>query len=384
MAGATFSVSVGNTTPNGTITEFKLIQEVNKHEIAQITIINAAYSPTLYRSGVPVKVTYGYTPTALNTFYGYINDAKQTIVSNKRNVTLTCVGTSYPLNKKVVRVWGNVSGSYIAKTIALEHKLTPYVQQHPYVFPNYTQTNSTFGTLSWLAESLGYTTYINGTGLFFYDPATPVLDDYIIPSFSFPQEHNLFGSLISFKPSIGQITGAEAMARRMQRQATGIDLFHKSLIGAQSAVQLDVAFNKNYTDTPLFNEFVNQPIDSLGEARQALLSADQVNRFWVTAQAQVWGDPRVRQGGYISISGVDDTHTGLWYVQKATHDIKYTPKTYAKFQYQIEMSLGRDQVDQTSFTIPQEWQNAKKRPPTVFLNGGWRSSFSNDNSLVEC
>lgn len=354
---------------NHAVRSFKVMQQEYHHEVATIDLIDTKQS-LQWPSGTPVMLSWGEYPLGSCQMYGYVNHWEHDTLTLPRSTT-TCVlvGATMPMKNEYMRNWGTVTGSYVAGVIARRYRFFPVIDKSTFLFENLMQSaERDFSFLVRLAKEIGYRFFVQGTTLYFVN-STRVIEQpgQLLPVVTSDFPH---ASLLSFQPTIGEaVPGGRELANHT---AMGIDPQTGNVIGQTSQLLQYSAFSAPMI--PQLDRFhTTRPLTSLAEVRRVVDAAVEVNRNWVTADAVVVGDARLRPGMAISINGsrLDSSLTGLWLVQGATHEWQVLPP--ASIPYTTTLRLGRDQVWGSTMAVsPTEWK-ASVAARTVFQSGLWRS-----------
>jgi hypothetical protein len=129
--------------------DIELRQSWGQHDLFYVRIeyykgINLT-NLALWANNAPIRIVWGQGANNIQTWYGYVNhytiDANSDSGNKTMQVTYTCIGTSKPMNTDKTRTWGQVTGTYIAKTIAAEYGLRAVLSSTSWVLPSEVQVS---------------------------------------------------------------------------------------------------------------------------------------------------------------------------------------------------------------------------------------------------
>lgn len=370
----------------------KLYLSENAHQVCELTMMhinNAAYPDQRYRtpSGAlwaenePVYFRWGRSGFESGSFYGYVASARvESMEEDARfpqavvlRVTYTLMGASFPLQSRKNRVWRDTSASAIARQIAQENQLQPFIERSSVRFAQRTQASSDWLFLCDIADQVGYRVYTDGTSLWFVsrDTVFPSKDGSV-PVFHARKQPGYVDTLRSFEGTLGDTDPSGGVRARYETVA----------YNRTSNVMTPVSYSQPRTnnlggsvDPLLRQQYGLRPAPSYAEA-QRLLDAD-TEWLWNSAKAVVNGDHRLVPGSVCDLlgPGVGDQNQGRWIVRSAVHELEINLMYAAKGKFTSTLSLGRDDGYRLKLKVQTRTPQAS---PTILVQGRWRAQFSGE------
>jgi hypothetical protein len=396
-----FEVIVNGTYLTQYASKVEIIQQTNSHPVALLTVSYIGQRSAQGAPGVkgswqyiseqtPIAINYGYKPGRIAQFLGYI--ASYTLLNSGNNlsqngllttdVQYTIVGTSQVMQTTKNRAWKHISPSAIAASIATENGFRSVV--HPYAAAiNYRlQNSSDFQFLDQLAKEIGYRFYVDNTDLYFINPKL-ILDRSNIrnvPQFWSYNNPGFYDTLRSFTPIVGTITPDGGIVAN--RTVSGINPTTGNTVVAVNQIKLTTSATSNVSPpaTPTITKYYNDaPADSFYEAQQKIVADTNRNLYWITADATLRGDFRVKPNILVELIGaaLPLSEAGFWLVQSSTHCLTMPAPTGNKVSatYTISAEIVRDQVyAATTVITPSTTSSSIQKVPGVLVGSVWRSS----------
>jgi len=330
---------------NNTVRNVVIYQEMGKHDIVELyyPVFSSQFFNAI-KTGVPVQIVWK-TDKASGKFTGYTVDVThQTAQQLKRGVVITCIGASYPLKERAVKIWKNKTASEIATEIAKKFKLKPIVTPSSIRFTQQSLAgHSYWEKLNELAYKIGYGVQVIGSELHFH-PIDKMIDQFMtaIPVMSFqnPFEHPVSQyvgpTLELFQPIIGDHNELLDYARSTA-VIGGVDpISGKTYTGKSSSNKVGKKLRANTKD-PLFTSVETRTVVASNAMAKSLADARaQLGRLSMTAQGQGQGDPRISPWRTVEVRGTNPTTDGFWVIKKAEHVI------HADGRYEVEFTCLSD------------------------------------------
>lgn len=374
----------------------QIVQSTDNHTIAFVDVLyrgvgtanlksSVAGSWTYWKERTPISITYGMSPTYLAQMLGYvasykvIKTGKDSIYPNivSTRVQYTIIGTSLTMQSTVNKAWKHISPSAIASKIAVNNGLRGVIHEYQAAIDYRLQNVSDFKFLEQLASEIGYRFYVDNTDLYFINPTSILGNTNVrnIPQFWMYGTPGLKDTLVNFQPVVGSITPDGGVVAN--RTLAGINPYTGLYINANQQYQLYEAFSDKITAPTISQNYAGGPADSYYEAQQKLSAETATNMFWITADASVVGDYRVKPNNLVQFIGqaVPQTELGFWLVQSATHNMTMPAPTgnQETGTYSIDMVIVRDQSYTTTVTTPSIYSPVMQNVPSKLVAGKWQS-----------
>jgi hypothetical protein len=290
------------------------------HDVALIDLRGQVGGQWL--TGAPVQFIWG-SATQAGQFVGYLDH----VVTQPDGIQVVCVGASYLMKEPHQQIWTDVTVDQIALELADRYHFDADITPHPRVFAQIAQSGeSDWQFLVRLAKSVGYSCYVHQTQLRFH----PRSRDFVAL-----QDEALVFTPTDFAPVIGDSMATEAGVARTARQMSALNA-EGEIIGAVDSTG-PATLAGSYAMTPMFGEVVQDIVDSSADAVATLDAQRELNRWYLTATANVRGNVRVRQDLPVYLAGLQAGQTGYWVVLEAEHQLAPQAK-----RYQLKLTLGRD------------------------------------------
>lgn len=344
------------------------------------------YTPTqnIWTKNARVRLRFGYTNSqqGVGQFYGYVQghgiqqSTDDSIGSSFIRVQYIIVGVSLPMQNVKSRTWKGVTPSYIARTVAREYGLNPIVDPHPTVIPYYAQNQSDFSMLRELAGKYGYRFYVNGPNLYFVTPYHVLgrRANQHVPMFSKGVDPHSLDTLREFNQTEGELVNDGGVAAF--RKIHTINPNTNAEVEATNRYLKQASFQQSFGPNPLVTVVHSDyTADSYNEALALLQAETTANRHWVSAFANMVGDPFIEPGSLVDLEGEGllPVNRGYWQVRKATHYLHRDPRFPNKASYTVDTEVGRDAIGSATFNIPPEWTAAQKKPAVLVRNNRWQA-----------
>jgi hypothetical protein len=392
-----FEVIVDSVYLRNYATQVDIIQEINSHPLAFLQVNYIGQQSAQGTLGVrsswryipehtPIVINYGMKPGYIGQFLGYVESYKLiktgTDVAHSSLITstveYTIVGTSQIMQSTHNRTWKNTSPSAIAATIAAENGFRAVI--HPYVSAiDYRLQNiSDFQFLNQLAQEIGFNFYVDNTDLYFVNPQV-ILDQANIrniPQFWSFNRPGIWDTIRSFKPIVGTITPDGGIVAN--RTMTGLNPNTKSLMTATNQYELFTSPTSQSTPPTITKYYNFAPAESLYEAQQKITADTNRNLYWLTAQAELRGDYRVKPNTLVNLVGnaLPPTEAGIWLARCVTHTLTMPAPTgeIRDSTYSMCVELARDQVFTANTVNPGALSPTIQKVAPALVGGVWRSS----------
>lgn len=307
--------------------DVELRQEWSKHDLFFIRVEYQKTDKTLvtkqlWADNAPISIVWGRTPGNTQTWYGYVNhhtiNANSDSGSKVLQVSYTLIGTSKPMNTDKTRTWGEVTGTYIAKTIAQEYGLRTVVTKTTWVLPYEVQASeSDFQFMVRIADKMGYRFWVSGGTLYFIDPAVVLLGSGSqgVPKYYLDKSFMYLDTVREFHMLQGDnLPGAGTTTRTIY----GVD----KTSGQVFASSADPSATTSQLNT-------DWPADSINEAQNLVGGWQSRSQFFMSATAELYGNVYVYPGKLVYLSGkqLHQDATGYWIVSSADHVLKASGST---------------------------------------------------------
>lgn len=320
----TYGIYVNETLIKEFPLDVELKQEWGCHDMFYIRIEYyrglALNNLNLWPDNAPVRIIWGQTPGNTQTWYGYVNhhtiDANADSGSKAMQVTYTCIGTSKPMNTDKTRTWGEVTGTYMAKTIAAEYGLRAVLSSTNWVLPSEVQASeSDFAFLNRMSDKTGYRFWVSGGTLYFIDPSV-VLQGNInqaIPRFYMDKSFLYLDTIRNFHMLKGDnIPGSVQSVRSI----SGID--------KRTGLPFTVTANNTTVSSSITQYTTEWPVFTAHEAQNLVNAWQGRSQFWQAATAELYGTSIIYPGKLIQLTGnqMNSESSGYWIVSSADHIMK--------------------------------------------------------------
>lgn len=325
---------------------FKLYQEVGKHDIAELRYANQRdfYFKAL-KTGTPVQVDWS-NDKANGRFFGYVHDiAHRSSNALEKFVVVRVIGASFPLKEGGSKIWKNKTAPEIVSEIAKKFKLKPIITDHPLRFSQQSLAGHTYWEkVQELANRIGYVCQVRGTELHFHPIDTMINKSMsAIPILSMDRNQYLgpYSDIVShtldvFTPTIGDHFDTDTSTRK-EKTVTGIDpISGKYYTSSASPNKVGKNVRKTTKD-PLFKEALSTSVTGNKQAAELIAKAQaQLARFSITAEGHGQGDPRIAPYRTVHISGTGDNSDGFWIIKKVVHFVTFDGRYNIDFECMID------------------------------------------------
>lgn len=331
--------------------DVQLHQEWGMHDIFEVRIeYNRGFPMSQIKpwpDNALVQIVWGRRPAVLNSWYGYVNHHAMSSNADSGTHNLQfkywLIGMSKPMNSDTSYNWGNVTPTYIAKTIAAKHRLRAVVTSTTWVLNSEVQAaESDFEFMNRIADKTGYRFWVSNGTLYFLDPAAVLSgqNGQAVPVFTQDKRLDNQDTMRSFHVLKGDnLPGSNKTIRSM----FGID---------SNTGQTFKATARDIPSGATVEEWNTKRVaDSYSEGKQIINSWQNLSQFFVFADAELFGNQALYPGKLVYLSGtaLPDHNTGYWIVASATHVMKKSGTTYAVAdKYVSQCTLVRN----SSATIP--------------------------------
>jgi phage protein D len=276
----------------------------------------------LFEVGQSIEIKMSYSGVPKTVFYGDITGLEPEFVRDQVP-TLTVRG--YDLRHRLMRgektrTFTQLKDSDIANQIASESSLTSKAQSTQIILEYVLQCNQTdLAFLQKRAQTIGYEVFIDRKTLLFR-PSNHTSPKVL--TLSYPDD------LIEFYPrlsSLGQIERVEVRswdekAEKLLQEKSDVQV--QRMGGQQNGAKVaSQAFGK------ASQVIVAEPVATVAEAKQiAQAQFSTANLRYILGEGRCRGNPDIRAGTVIEITGVGTRFSGPYYVTSATHT--YEAKDY--------------------------------------------------------
>lgn len=264
-----------------------------------------------FDEGDPVVLTWGLVGHLYRTvmYVHRVEDPPDT--SDARHLTLTLVGASWPLKSAEYRVFTNTSAAQVLAEIATAHGMSYSFDATNRTFDTFVSKGSDWETLRDLAHRVGGTLRADSTTLRIFDVDYGLRDADTAPVLS------------PLNSPQAKITYKASRADRRARRVAVVNPFTKEI----ASVSDDLSFD---TDDLVLTERAPVAAGSIDEVEQDLRAKRAVERHRERGEIRpLPGEPRLRPGTVVGITGFTPAKRGLWTVTKATHSLSQSNFTTA-------------------------------------------------------
>lgn len=330
---------------------------------------------TPWATNALVSMTWGRSTGALNNWYGYLNhyEMKSNADSGSHNLQITyyCLGTSAPMNSQNSYNWGNVTATYIAKTIAKKYGFRCVVTSNAKILTGMQQASmSDFQFMNYLAQKTGYRFWCSNGTLYFVDPAIYFLGTQTQGVTTYSQDKLQYqqDTMRDFTMLQGTNLPGSVIA---SRAVYGIDGSTGNLVTA----------NSGGTGTALVN--TSRSISSVAEGADVITAWQGLSQFWIGATAECFGDQGLYPGKlvYLSGSALPGNNIGYWVVARAKHILLASGTAMTtNDKYATQVTILRN----TGGTTP-KFKNVVTVSPEVVtcVSSGGKWQASNQSVIVD-
>lgn len=308
----------------------KLIQKQYNHDVLILYShdLDDVVLQTL-PTGFPIKVTIRADSYA-REWVGYVSLVAREEGSGVEFTTrIHCIGGSFPLKRKLNRVFSNMSITEAAEILAKEMGFTPVIEPHPEKFAQLSIAGHSYW--EWLTEQarrIGYALRVDGSVLWFQSIDSTIVSALAdSPEFtqisSYPKNSAAKERNITFfrvlRGEYVELSGDLNTAK----QVSGIDGRSEKYVTASSeASENGAGLRESRANINVTEYRSDQVAPSLRSAQLRAKGLRSIARYTVPAQAHVTGDPRIVPFGTVRLSGLGDYLDGYWVVKEVEHIIQ--------------------------------------------------------------
>lgn len=311
-----YSISVNGVPVYDTIINVSLEQSWGLHDIALMRIeYNRAENMSAIQpwpDNALVQMSWGRKPGSLVKWYGYVNhhELMSNAESGTHNLqyTYVCIGTSKPMNSQTSRMWGSVTPTFVAKSIAQKYGFRCIVSSGAPIIANLTQAAmSDFQFMNYLAQKTGYRFWVSGGTMYFVNPIVFFAGSQVQGVSTFRQDKLQYqqDTMRDFTVLRGDNLPGATVANR---QVTAIDSTTGQPVTVSSGTGISI-INTTRVAT------------SLQEAQNILSAWSGLSQFWIGAQAEFFGDQGLYPGKLVYLDGnaLPGNNIGYWLLSRTKH-----------------------------------------------------------------
>lgn len=363
---------------NGSLTpefplDVELRQEWGCHDIFIVRIeiprtFTGIASYQFWPDNSPIQIIFGRRSDNITSWYGYVNhhtvSGNASSTSKALEITYTLIGTSKPMNTDRSRTWGQVTGTYIAKTIFSSYGLRSILTSTDWVLPYEVQANeSDFAFLNRIADKMGFRMWVSGSTGYFIDPSVVLAGSAAqgIPVYSLDKRFTHKDTITEFTSNQGDNLPGATIA---ERSMFGIDQQTGQVFQATAITDQ----NPNITQT-----FSDWPATDYGTAKNLVQAKQQRSQFFMTATAELFGSSFLYPGKLVFLTGAQlpPINQGYWIVSSAEHTLKASGSGVpVNDRYYTCVSLLRNSTA-ISPTISSTNNVIPEYSPCVLRSGSW-------------
>lgn len=331
----------------------------------------------LWPDNAPVEIDWGRSPD-LNTWYGYVNhhtvDGNADSGSGALQITYTCIGTSKPMNTDVSKTWGQVTGTFIAKTLASKYSFRAVLSSSSWVLPYEVQANeSDFSFLCRIADKIGYRFWVSGGTLYFINPAVVLTDSSksAVPVFNLDKMPGQLDTIRQFNMNQG---GNLPGATLSTRQIFGLD--------PASGNVFQVTASPPPNTTQLFTQSnITQYASNIYDGQMRVNAWASLSQWFMSACAELYGDNLLYPGKLVLLQGrqLPADAQGYWIVASINNLLRASTTNIGSQDRNIsEVQILKNST--ASVPIINGYTNINPEFTTCRLqNGTW---LSTDTSII--
>ncbi|KUL44733.1 hypothetical protein ADL22_12375 [Streptomyces sp. NRRL F-4489] len=337
------------------ITHISVHQAEATHEVAEISIRISVPRTDSIRSwalssgivqpeGTPMHLRYGSGPHQQADLYGYVHSYRITTGQDdarlQRNsevtVTYTLTGPTTTMQSQRSLAWQMSSASALARSVCRHYQLACVTERTPTRLTKMQSAQSDFAFLRDLAQEYGLRLVADATTVYLTSPLATLRRGQAIPSAHLTKLPGLHDTIYAFDALHGELEPGGGRRTRIEGYAYNRHTRHLSRsVDARSAT----AAHRTYA-TAL-------PADSRAEAEERVSAASAASALWVSANASVRGDARLKVGTEIWLQGAGlGPHTvGTWMIRQVSHRLTLHPTQPSQRTYVTDLVLGRNRPD---------------------------------------
>lgn len=373
----------GEPVPN--ILRFEQRLAFGKHSVCTLDV----YYPRRPRRPSNPEIAPEWTPVTVEfpdrPWYGYVHHggiASDVQDANGSVIRYTFVGTSLPMNEERTRAFRSTSPSAIVRLIASQHRLRTVIAPARNLIEYYGQT----GTSDWrvlreMAERTGYRLWVDGSTALFVNPKV-LLDgvrDAEIPTYAQNFTPGLVDNLFRFTSKAGTLVPREGGTTR-RALTYGMDPRTGTLIKASATTELGLDDGSG----PILTTVTSGVTNTVGQAITSSDASSALSAGWITAEAEIRGNPAIVPGSLIRIDGsaVPVDQRGRWLVTSVTHRVLNDSGTGLQ-PFVTTLTLERDRYRGPSFSTAFRVNNTSRFVPAKIRSGLFWESEVLENVNVD-
>ena len=329
----------------------ELFQTSYHHDVIRMKWLDSSdYWLKYLKTGEPVKFTWD-NPRGLHSWYGYVNHVThETAGSRKREMMITCVGSSFPLKEHESRIFKHKTIPEVVEIIAKEHGFKYDGENHGRRFDQLSISSHSYW--EWMvtnAKKIGFGLRIDGMTLVFKSIDKLIAQDaQSVPILSMhgtqlPTNTQLFDRTLNyFKVMHGEHVET-GVHHRASKVVGGVDpVSGKSFTSKTSPKTVGRNTRTNPSDV-LFTEVTStHVVTSSASAKHASDGAAHLARFAIPARIRCQGDFRVRPFAPVYVDGTTAETDGYWIVKEAVHRFDRVG------DYEMEVTVLTDGLGKTA------------------------------------
>jgi hypothetical protein len=317
VAPVVYAVTVNGVPVSDVILNVSLDMCWGMHDIAAMRIEynrgEDMSSIVTWPSDALITMTWGQSSGTLMTWYGYMNhyEMKSNAESGSHNLQITyyCIGTSYPMNSQQSYQWGNVTGTFVAKSMAKKYGFRCVVTSGAQIQNQLTQANmSDFQFMNYLAQKTGYRFWCSNGTLYFVDPAIYFMGGFNQNVSTFQQD----------KSQLQQDTMRDFTVLQ-GNNLPGATVANRIVYGIDGATGKLISNSTGGTGPTIVN--TTRSVSSISEGQQVINAWAGLSQFWIGASAEFFGDQGLYPGKIVYLDGnaLPAGNIGYWVVSRTKH-----------------------------------------------------------------
>lgn len=333
----------------------EIIQKMNSHDVFTLEYLTAseAWAKKL-KTAVPVQVTWTQG-TQKRVIYGYVSHVHRESASQRRTLLkITCVGASYPLKKRVRKVFSQKTIPEVAQIIAKKHGLRYVGENHPLRLTQIVISGQS--EWEWLreqAKKIGYGLKVENTTMFFR-PIDKLLDQSytnVAILSNFNSQLPIGVSMMDKTLHEFQVLSGENLENtehlRSTKHVAGVHpVTGKAFSHKKSPKSIGKKVRKKVGDV-FFDEFISGQVANFAtDAKLTASGAASLAKFNIPAMVKGQGDPRIRPYSTVYIEGTGKETDGYWVVNSVIH------KLNAKGTYLVNLHVTTDGFGESTKAAP--------------------------------
>lgn len=340
-----YAVAVNGVSVTETILNVSVEMEWGKHDIVGLRIeYNRGVTMSQivpWADGALVQMAWGQSAGGLQNWYGYINhyEMKSNAESGMHNLQITyyCIGTSAPMNSQSSNNWGNVTPTFVAKSLAKRYGFRAVVTSGAQIINGLTQANmSDFQFMNYLAQKTGYRFWCSNGTLYFVDPAIYFMGSFTQGVSSFSQNK-----------SLAQTDTMRDFTVLKGNNIPGATVANRTIYGIDGATGRLISSSTGGSGPTLINSA--QSVSSISDATNAINAWSGLSQFWIVASAEFFGDQGLYPGKvvYLDGSALPGGNIGYWVVARSKHLLLMSGTAPVNDKYTTQVDLLRNATGPT-------------------------------------